>query len=212
MEFSASSIAFTLFTGLVAGLASYFGAYTKVKAEVRAATEDLKQTIQNLTATTRAVELEKAKIAADSALAADQRKAIYALATAAQTLIHSMCWLSWDAKTRKTVRPEMAKAYDLEAHKLLPEIFSQLALIKILDEVLHSTAYPYATQLALLDVKFGEAIVLSESDIEAATSLLLGLFDQSNELQHDIDTLFGGRLRLTGQSNAGRALSGSHDA
>jgi len=211
MEFSAGGIVLSLFTGLVAGLASYFGAYSKVKAEVRAATEDLRQTIMNLTATTRAVELEKAKIAADSSLASDQRKAIYALATATQTLIHSMCWLSWDAKTRDTVRADIAKAYDVEAHKLLPEIFSQLALLKILDEGLHSRAYPYATDLAELDVQFGEAIVVSETDMEAATAKLKRLFAKSNELQFNIDTLFGGTLRILGSSGEAITLS-SRDA
>ena len=207
MEFSAESIGITLFTGLVAGLASYFGAYSKVKAEVRAATEELKQTIQNLAATTRAVELEKARVAADSALSSDQRKAIYSLATATQTLIHSMCWLSWDAKTRNTVRPEMAKTYDLEAHKLLPEIFSQLALLKILDEELHSRAYPHAIDLAKLDVQFGEAIVTSETDLGAATEQLRNLFNKANEVQYDIDTLFGGKLRLIGSSTTHHALA-----
>ncbi len=103
----------------------------------------------------------------------------------------------------------MAKAYDLEAHKLLPEIFSQLALLKILDEGLHSRAYPYAIQLASLDVQFGEAIVLSDSDVGAATSQLLGLFEKSNELQFDIDPLFGGKLRLTTSAHAGPNLAGS---
>ncbi len=133
MEFSAASILLTLFTGAIAGLASYFGSYSKVKAEVRAATEDLRQTIRNLIETTRAVELEKARIAADASLASDQRKTVYALAVATQSLVHSMCWLSWDATTRGTVRVEITKLYDTEAHKLLPEIFGQLALLRLLE-------------------------------------------------------------------------------
>jgi hypothetical protein len=49
MTFSLESIVFAIFTGIIAELASYFGSYSKVKAEVRAATEDLRQTIENLT-------------------------------------------------------------------------------------------------------------------------------------------------------------------
>jgi hypothetical protein len=206
MVFTTESIAFAIFTGLIAGLASYFGAYTKVKAEMRAATEDLKQSIANISATTLAVELARAEVAASSALAADQRKAIYALAIAMQTLIHSMCWLSWDAKARNTVRGDMAKTYDTEAHKLLPEIFSQLALLKILDVDLHSRSYPHAHRLSSLDVEFGEAIVLSETDVSAASLRMCDLFDDTNELQRDIDILFGGTFRLVGPARATRPL------
>lgn len=212
MAFSAESILLALFTGVIAALASYFGAYSKVKAEVRAATEDLRQTVENLRATTRAVELEKSKIATDSALAAEQRKAIYALATAMQMLTHSMCWLSWDVKTRNTVRPDVAKAYDSEAHKILPEVFSQLALLRILDVELHSRAYPYASQLAALDVKFGEAIVVADRDVDAAIPLFESLFVRTNELQYDIDSLFGGKLKVLSPASASSSLAKDADA
>jgi hypothetical protein len=200
MEFTAGDIALALFTGLIAGFSSDLAAYSKVKAEIRAATEDLAQTIRNLTATTRAVEMEKAKIAADSALASDQRKAVYALSMATQSLIHSMCWLAWDAKTRGTARPEMMKAYDLEAHKVLPEIFSQLAILRLLDIGLHAHAYPYAVRLAQLDVEFGEAIVLSDGDAIQGTSALRDLYEKANDLQFAIDELFGGNPSLLGQT------------
>jgi hypothetical protein len=192
MEFSASSIVMALFTGVVAGLASYFASYAKVKAEVRAATEDLKQTAANLAVTTRAVEVEKARVAADALLAAEQRKTLYALVSATQGLVHSMCWLSWDTAARKTLRLDLAKGYDAEAHKLLPEIFSQLALLKILDAELHARVYPYATQIAGLDVQFGEAIVLADFDLPGATSRLSELFQQAHDLQFEVNALFGG--------------------
>jgi hypothetical protein len=195
MEFSAQSILMVLFTGAITGLASYFGAYTKVKAEVRAATEDLKQTIRNLAETTRAVEIEKARVGAMTSRDTDKRKAIYSLAVATESLIHSMCWLSWDAKTRRSVRQELTRMYDAEAHKLLPEIFSQLALLHILDEELHANAYPFAWRLAGLDVKFGEAIVIADTDNAAGTERLTRLFGESIALQLDIDSLFGGKLK-----------------
>lgn len=192
MEFSGSGIVMALFTGVVAGLASYFSAYGKVKAEIRAATEDLKHTLANLAATTRVVELERARVAADAALASDRRKTLYALVSATQSLIHSMCWLSWDAAARNNVRPDLAKAYDAEAHKLLPEIFSQLAVLKILDEGLHARVYPFATELTRLDVEFGEAIVAAEIDVAGAAKRLRDLFQRAHDLQFDVNTLFGG--------------------
>jgi hypothetical protein len=197
MEFSASSILTTIFTGVVAGLAGYFASYAKVKAEVRAATEDLRQTIQNLTATTRAVELEKARIAADASVASDKRKTVYALASATQSLIHSMCWLSWDTKTRLTMNTEMASAYNAEAHRLLPEIFSQLAVLRLLDPDLHERAYRYASKLTALDVLFGEAIIAGENDRQAGVEALTRLYSNSNEVQFEVDKLFGGQLKIS---------------
>jgi hypothetical protein len=233
MEFTPSDITLALFTGLIAGLSSYFAAYSKVKAEVRAATEELTQTIRNLTATTRAVEVEKAKISAHSALMSDQRKAVYALSTATQSLIHSMCWLSWDTRIRGLARPEMMKAYDIEAHKLLPEIFSQLALLRLLDSDLqarkypslldtdsqmpatpllldadlHTRAYPFAARLAQLDVEFGEAIVLADSDATLGAAALRNLYQKANDLQFAIDELFGANPDVPGQRrNAGAVV------
>jgi hypothetical protein len=212
MEFSAGSILLAIFTGVVAGLSSYFFSYSKVKAEVRAATEELRQTIQNLVETTRAVEIEKARVASDAALASDWRKAVYALAVAAQSLVHSMCWLSWDAKSRGTVRAEMSKLYDAEAHKLLPEMFGQLAVLRLLDHDLHSRAYPYVSKLTALDVAFGEAIVLAEQDDAEAVQAFRILHTDSYELQIEIDSLFGGKLQLLGPTKSAQSLVGKSDA
>ena len=191
MDFTASSILFTVFTGLVAGFGSYFGAYAKMKGEVRAATEELRQTLENLRATTRTVELEKARIAADSALESDRRKAIYALATATQSLLHSMCWLSWDAAARNLVRADLAKMYDSEAHKLLPEMFGQLAVLKLLDPPLHEKTSAYVAKLVKLDVRFGEAIVASERDDAGAARALTDLHAASLQLVPEAASVFG---------------------
>jgi hypothetical protein len=124
-----------------------------------------------------------------------------------QTLTHSMCWLSWDAKTRNTVRQIAAQSYDSEAHKILPEIFSQLALLRLLDPELHSRAYPYASRLGALDVKFGEAIVKADNDVDAAVPLFQTLFVWTNELQYEVDSLFGGMLKLVGPASATRYVA-----
>ena len=78
----------------------------------------------NLAETTHTVETAKARVAADALLESDKRKTVYALAIATQSLIHSMCWLAWDASTRHEVRKTAADLYNAEAHKLLPELFS----------------------------------------------------------------------------------------
>ena len=145
-----------------------------------------------------------------------------------------MCWLSWDAKTRGLARPEMMKAYDLEAHKLLPEIFSQLALLRLLDSDLkarayprspdanqqapehpplldadmHTRAYPFATRLAQLDVEFGEAIVLADTDATLGAAALRDLYWKANDLQFAIDELFGGNPDSPGQGRNANAPIG----
>lgn len=239
MDFTAGSIALTIFTGVVAGFASYFAAYMKGKAEVRAATEDLQRTIDNLRQstqvvelvkanaaadavylkvktevnaatevlqrtidnlrqTTQAVELEKAKIAAEATLASDQRKAVYALASTTQSLIHSMCWLSWDTKARKTVRVELAKMYDTEAHKLIPELFGQMAVIQLLDRPLYKRATHFITNIVRLDVKFGEAIIASEVQMAVGADQLAKLYDSASALFSEAESVFGVDFQLAG--------------
>lgn len=199
MDFTAPSILLTLFTGLMAGFGSYFGAYSKVKGEVRAATEDLRQTIVNLRATTHAVELEKAQIAAQSALASDQRKAVYALAIATQSLVHSMCWLSWDSRARGLVRTDLARMYDVEVHKLMPELFGQLAVIRMLDEPLYCKAHTYVARLVQLDVAFGQAIVAAESDSAAAARTLADLHEISLQLGAEAESVFGVAVKVAAE-------------
>jgi hypothetical protein len=186
-----------LFTGIVAGLAAYVASYSKMRGELRAATEDLEQTIRNQTATIRATELEKAKVEAVAAMAADQRKAIYALAFACQSLAHSMCWLSWDTANRGRIREELVCMYDAEVHRLLPEIFGQLAVLKLLDPDLHARAYEYASKLAALDVQFALAAIDGEKASRAGVERFKLLAAETRDLQVEIDALFGGELQLT---------------
>src|SRR5882724_1287754 len=122
MTFTFDSILLSLFTALVAGLGSYFGFYVKGKAELRAATEDLKEYIANQVALTKAIEGEKLEVATRGAVASETRTCIYSIVAAIQSLAHSMCWLGWDAGQRKTLRKTLAEQDDTEAHKVQPEI------------------------------------------------------------------------------------------
>ena len=152
----------------------------------------MRQSLANLTMSTRTVETEKARVAADALLESDKRKTVYALAIATQSLIHSMCWLAWDASTRRKVRETASELYNAEARALLPEVFSQLAVLRLADPALHAQAFRQATELVLLDASFGAAIVLSETDNPAAARRLSTLYDTANELQFRITGLFDG--------------------
>lgn len=193
MAFSAESILMSLFAALVAALGSYFASYSKVKGELRAAREDLERSITGQIASTMAHETAKLEVATKGALEADARKCIYALVSAVQGLVHSMCWLSWDAGQRKQVRRALSESYDLESHKLQPEIMAQQALLMRLDRRLHERARPSIEKLFRLDVRFGEAIVCSESDEAAALKLLGILFIESQGLKEELDAAFLGQ-------------------
>jgi len=190
-------IASILLAAIAAGVGSYAGAYMKVKAEVRAATEGLRQTIENLRETTQAVESEKARIMIDSTMGAELRKAVYALATAVHALMHAMCWLSWDTQARRVVRRDLSQAYDAEAHKLIPEIFGQMAVIQLLDPQLHAHALPFVEKLVQLDVDYGNAIVLAERDADTSVMRLAELLDLSAALVKESDHVFGAEMALS---------------
>jgi hypothetical protein len=190
MSFTPESIALSLFTAVVAGLGSYVGFYVKAKAELRAAKEDLKDYISNQIELTSAVENEKLKVAIAGALAVEARQCIYALIAALQSLLHSMCWLAWDATNRKVVRKELAVLYDSEAHKGSPEIMARQTLLFRLDPPLYQRSKQMIDMLWALDVRFGEAIVLSEKDESAAVSLLSGLLHETLALKSQLDDAF----------------------
>lgn len=192
MTFTVESILLSLFTALVAGLGSYFGYYVKARAELRAATEDLKQHIVNQAEVTRAVEREKLKIATEGAVGSEARKCIYSLVSAIQSHLHSMCWLAWDATQRNTVRDELAKLYDLDAHRLQPEILAQQALLSRLDNLLYQRTQKCIEKLFDLDVRFGKTIVLSETMMPPAVTALRELLSQSYDLKSEVDSAFNG--------------------
>jgi hypothetical protein len=195
MTFTFESIILSLFTALIAGLGSYFGSYIKGKAELRAATEDLKRFIENQVAITNAVEGEKLEIATRGALAAETRACIYSLVAAVQSLAHSMCWLGWDADIRKMLRKAVADQYDMEAHKIQPEIMAQLARLSRLDIPLYQSVTEPIMKLFDLDAKFAEAIFIAETNQAAALEKLSKLYPESLKMQSELTVAFAGPLR-----------------
>lgn len=199
-----------LIAGVIGGLTAYLASYSKVRGELRAVTEELEQTIRTQTTIIRATESERAEVTAHASLAADQRKAVYALAIASQSLVHSMCWLSWDAANRGVIRKELVELYDAEVHRLLPEIFGQLAVLRILDPDLHSRGYEYASKLVAMDVQFALAAIAGEKDAVAGIERFTELSGQTSNLQIGIDALFGGELQFSGPM--GRARGRAREA
>lgn len=194
--YTEQSLIWTMISGIIAGLGGYLGSYIKVKAEVRAATDSLRQTIENLRETTRTVEIEKARILAESTLESDLRKAVYGLAATTQSLLHSMCWLSWSAQVRHLVKPDLSTLYDAEAHKLVPEIFGQMAVIKLLNKDLHARATPFVQRILALDVDYGNAIVIAETDGAAGTARFVELHDVALGLSREAEQVLGRDLAI----------------
>jgi hypothetical protein len=229
MQFSPESIIMALFAGVIGALASYFAYYAKSKAELRAATEDLKTSISNQIELTRAIENEKfvkavegfyAKpkaelqaatedlknyisnqvqltraVEAEKLNAAETRKCVYSLVSAAHTLAHSMCWLRWDVDQRKSVRREIADLYNSEAHKAIPEILSQHLILSRLDSELYLKSADAIRSLIELDAKFGEAIVRSEGSEPNAIAQICNLFEESQVLEQQLVKAFIGNVR-----------------
>lgn len=218
-----------LFAGVIGALASYFGYYAKSKAELKAATEDLRTSIANQIELTRAIENEKfvkamegfylkpkaelqaatedlknyianqvevtRAIESEKLNAAETRRCVYSLVSAAHTLAHSMCWLRWDVEQRKSVRRELADLYNSEAHKAIPEILSQHLTLSRLDADLYLKSADAIRSLIELDGKFGEAIVRSEEDAPGAITRICDLFEESQILEQQLVRAFIGRTR-----------------
>jgi hypothetical protein len=196
MEFTPESILMTIFVGVVGGLTGYLGSYANAKGQVRAATGDLHQTLTNPGKTTHAIEAVKARITADSTLESDLRKAVYELATASHSLVHSMYWLSWSARTRGLTRADLSQQYDVEAHKLIPEILGRMAVIKLIDDSLYEGAFEFVEEMQVLDVRYGDAIVLSETNPSAGTAGLAQLHNEANVLLKKAEIIFGRNIAL----------------
>jgi hypothetical protein len=192
MTFSFESILLSLFTALIAGLGSYFGFYIKGKAELRAATESLKEYVANQVALTKAIEIEKLEVATRGALATETRACIYSLVAAVQSLVHSMCWLGWDVYHRNKLRQSLAEQYDAEAHKVQAEIMAQQARLSRLDAKLFRDTSELIAKLFVLDAQFAEAIVLAETDEPAALARISELYAESLALQQNLLEAFAG--------------------
>ena len=103
-----------------------------------------------------------------------------------------MCWLAWDATQQGTVREELAKLYELDAHRLQPEILAQQALLSRLDNLLYLRTQKCIAKLFTLDMRFGETIALSETMMPPAVTAMRELLSQSSDLKSEVDSAFSG--------------------
>jgi len=142
--------------------AAYFGAYAKKKGESLATREEFQNALTQLHASTTTVEGIKSSVAKHALLSQELRGAGQKLTVASSSLIHSMCWLTWDTKTRGRLNPDLVRRYDEEVHRIAPEISGQLALIATYDLGLHTALAPLITRLFDMDARIGAAVVAYE--------------------------------------------------
>src|SRR5262245_18474031 len=196
MQFTPESIALALFTGVVGALGAYFGAYVKPKAELKAATEDLKQYIANQVALTAAIEGEKLQKAISGAVASESRQCINSLVRSAHSLAHSICWLQWDVAHRQAINREMAQQYNVEAHKAIPELLAQQQILSSLDSTMYHRSKAAIDSLMELDAKVGRLILKSEGNQLQSSKQMSELFEEVQSTGAKLQEAFLGNVRL----------------
>jgi hypothetical protein len=77
----------------------------------------------------------------------------------------------------------MAKGYDLEAHKLSPQIVSQLAVIAMLDHRVHEKLAPVADRIFRLDAAVGNAVIETERDSMSGLEMLTAIHHEAYEFE-----------------------------
>lgn len=179
---SISTLLLAAGAGAIGLLSGWLGAYLKVKGENLATKEDFQEMLRRVEDNTRAVEGVKASVAREVSLDAELREAVRQFTAAAGALVHSMCWLTWDCTARKRVDVDMVRHYDDEAHRLLPQLVSHLAVVAMLNPNVHERLSPLADALFILDASVGDAVVTSETDLAAGLEQLTHRHAESTEL------------------------------
>jgi hypothetical protein len=197
MEFTAPSILFSVFAALIAAFGAGLTSYMTSKAAVRAATEDITKVLEKLREETKVVEATKQEIAIAAALQTDLIRAVYGWMAAAQSLLHSMCWLAWDAKERGTASAALCSSYNMETHKLIPELLAQSATIRLIRMRCYSALEAHLNELFKLDAEFGKTILLAETDARGAAAIFGRLYLRSSDLTYRIATKSGVELLET---------------
>lgn len=173
----------------------YLAAYLKIKAEHLATKEDFQETLRQVRQNTTTVEEVKAAIETETTLKSELRQAVKEFTVGAGGMLHSICWLTWDCKMRKRLNDEMVRSYDIEAHKLSPQIVSQLAVIAMLNPEVHEKLGPLADRIFRLDAAVGNAVIETERDSASGLKLLTTIHHEASEFErsfrNQVIDLFG---------------------
>ena len=117
----------------------------------------------------------KAEVATGVALGRELRDAVRNYTEAVGALAHSMCWLTWDCKARERLNGEMVEGYDIEVHRLSPQIISQPAVVSMLNRASERSWLRLRAECCVFDGKIGEAVVAAEANLAIGLPLLVGL-------------------------------------
>ncbi|MFN7961385.1 MAG: hypothetical protein U0002_08950 [Thermoanaerobaculia bacterium] len=170
-------------SGVLGILVGWLVAYARVKGENLATKEDFAAILRQTEANTRAIEAARASVARQHTLDAELRQAVFVYTKALTSLLHSICWLTWDAKVRGRVDQGLARNYDSEVHRLSPDMVGQLAVISMLHPEVHRRLAPYSSQVFALDVDVASALVLTEQNLESGLADLTDCHRRANELE-----------------------------
>jgi hypothetical protein len=182
----------TITTATIAAVTAYLTAYAKAKGLNRATQEDLRQALERLQATTNTVEEVKSRFALRDATGTELRQAIREFASASSSLVHSMCWVLWNARARGRLDSALAKQYDDEAHKTMPLLLSNLATIAALSPDAHDRLCGYMDALFDHDGDIGAAIVAYEADAKRGLLLLIDCHKRAIALERQLRSIISG--------------------
>jgi hypothetical protein len=91
--------------------------------------------------------------------------AVQPLAIKMSTALHSMCWLTWLARTApERVTQARIDLYDDEQHKTLPEISGYSMTVAALDKEVYKKIEPLVFAIYILDGEIGEAGLLLDDE------------------------------------------------
>jgi tetrahydromethanopterin S-methyltransferase subunit G len=183
-------------TGLLSG---WVAAYLKVKGENLATKEDFANALERLEENTKAVERIRSEITRRASIDTELRTSVKQATTAIGALVHSICWLTWDCIQRKRLDREMVKRYDDEAHRLMPEIIGQLAVIAMLQSAIHTRLSPLADDVIELDARVGDGVISGEQDLQTGLRELHRCHERGMELERRVRAVVADLFAVTGR-------------
>ncbi|MEO0841679.1 MAG: hypothetical protein AAF063_22580 [Cyanobacteria bacterium J06643_5] len=140
------------------------------------------------------------------------RVAIAELTKTMSSAMHSMTWLTWTAyEELGVIDKEIISSYDVEMHKLFPELWGILAVIAALDKETHSRLEPFVEEITKNDAQIARATLLfKDSDSSECKAALAECFADTKMLYKNLPQVLADSLSTSniGQNEVRRiALS-----